>query len=110
MRTERLISLALAGLVAFTASYTAAQEAVGIDIREFAFEPRTLGVAAGMTVRWVNRDDVPHTIFMENRAPGSSGMLAQGASHTFIFRAAGRFTYRCAVHPTMLGEVVVTGP
>jgi len=38
-------------------SWIAAQETVGIDIRDFAFEPRILSVRAGTPVRWVNRDD-----------------------------------------------------
>jgi plastocyanin len=110
MRIGFGVVVAVCVSVMFSAPYTAAQEGVGIDIRDFAFEPRTVGVGAGMTVRWTNRDDVPHNVTMLNRQPGSSGLLGQGASHAFTFRTAGRFTYRCAVHPTMLGEIVVTEP
>ena len=34
---------------------------VRVTIDNFAFSPRTLTVAAGTKVVWVNRDDVPHT-------------------------------------------------
>jgi plastocyanin len=110
MRIVLGVAMVVCAAAALGAPYTAAQEAVGIDIRDFAFEPRTMGVGTGMAVRWLNRDDVPHNVTMLNRQPGSSGTIGPGATHTFTFRAAGRFTYRCAVHPTMLGEVVVTGP
>jgi plastocyanin len=108
------IALGVAGVVcvvvACSALSTDAQEGVGISIRDFAFEPRTMGVGAGTTVRWVNHDDGPHNVTMLNRQPGSSGVIRPGALHTFTFRSAGRFSYRCAMHPTMLGEVVVTDP
>ncbi len=104
--------LAAAGLALFMIgpARIAAQEAVGVDIRDFSFEPHTAAVSAGTAIRWVNRDDIPHQILMEGGRPGSSGTLAPGASHTFVFQEAGRFTYRCGIHPTMLGEIVVTGP
>ena len=88
----------------------AAQEAVGVDIRDFSFVPKDLTVSVGTAVRWVNRDDAPHQIVMDGGRPGGSGTLGQGAEHTFVFREAGRFPYHCGIHPTMLGEVNVTGP
>jgi len=88
----------------------AAQEAVGVDIRDFSFVPKDLMVRVSTAVRWVNRDDAPHRIVMDGGRPGSSGTLGQGAEHTFTFTEAGRFPYHCGIHPTMLGEVNVTGP
>ena len=90
---------------------SAQQPRVVVDMRDFAFEPRDAAIASGIAVRWVNRDEVPHSIVMEGGRPGSSrGTIAPGAEHTFVFREAGRHTYRCGVHPTMLGEVNVSAP
>ena len=105
-----LAAVAACAAVIWLVPFTAAQEGVGIGIRDFAFEPRTMGVASGTTVRWTNYDDGPHNVTMLNRQPGSSGVIGPRGSHAFAFRAAGRFVYRCAVHPTMLGEVLVTEP
>ncbi len=88
----------------------AQQTTVTVDVREFSFEPRELMVPAGATVRWVNRDDSPHSVIMVGNQPGSSrGNIAPGGEHIFVFRQAGKFTYRCGVHPTMLGEITVSG-
>ena len=89
---------------------TAQQSSVVLDIRDFSFEPRELMVPADTTTRWVNRDDFPHAIVMASNPSGSSrGNIAPGGEHTFVFRQPGRFTYRCGVHPTMLGEIFVSG-
>lgn len=83
-----------------------AQQVV-VDIRDFAFEPHEVKVSNGTTVRWVNRDPAPHSIAMEGGRPGNSGQLDPGREHAVTFSEAGRFTYRCGVHPTMLGIIVV---
>src|ERR1700731_2660906 len=35
---------------------------VEVKIDNFSFGPATLTVAAGTTVTWTNRDDIPHTV------------------------------------------------
>lgn len=111
----RIPSLALMACVGFALAMLFsvplfAQQQVVVDIREFAFEPRDTRITAGMSVRWINHDDVPHQVGMEGGRPGSSGLIAPGTSYTFTFGEAGRFTYRCGVHPTMLGLLIVDSP
>ncbi|MGQ0568260.1 MAG: cupredoxin domain-containing protein [Armatimonadota bacterium] len=110
MRIALAVAMVVVSGLAVGLSRIAAQEAVGIDIRDFAFEPRSLSVRAGTAVRWVNRDDASHSIAMDGGRPGSSGTLGMGGEHTFVFREAGRFAYHCGIHPTMLGEVTVAAP
>jgi plastocyanin len=38
----------------------------------------------------------------------ASGTLAQDAAFTRAFPTAGTFAYHCAIHPSMIGTVVVT--
>lgn len=85
----------------------AQQQVVIVDIRDFAFEPRDTRILVDTAVRWINHDDSPHSIAMEGGRPGSSGLIAPMSDYTFTFRDAGMFTYRCAVHPTMLGVLIV---
>ncbi len=80
-----------------------------VAIRDFSFEPHEIKIAPGTAVRWVNQDPSPHAIAMEGGRSGSSGQIAPGQAHTFTFQDAGTFTYRCGVHPTMLG-VLIVGP
>ncbi|MGH2349137.1 MAG: cupredoxin domain-containing protein [bacterium] len=80
-----------------------------VAMRDFSFEPHEVSIAAGTAVRWVNEDQAPHQIAMEGGRPGSSREIAPGQSHTFTFQQPGTYTYRCGIHPTMLG-VVIVGP
>lgn len=109
IRTSASLALfVLAVLLGF--STVGAQQPAVVDMREFSFEPRDTRITAGTAVRWVNHDDVPHNVAMEGGRPGSSGFIAPGKDYTFSFREAGRFTYRCAIHPTMLGIIIVDAP
>jgi plastocyanin len=81
-----------------------------ISIQGFAFTPKTLTVAAGTAVSWVNNDDEPHNIVNADpghprlfRSPGLDG----GDKFTFVFEKPGTYRYICAVHPNMEGTVVV---
>ena len=105
-RTMGLV-VAIAGLILGAAAGTGGQEPVVVEMRDFAFFPRDMIVTAGATVRWVNFDDAPHQIAMTARAPGSSGLIAPGNDYAFTFNQPGQFVYRCGVHPTMLGVVIV---
>ncbi len=71
-----------------------------------AFAPAELNVAVGTTVSWMNNDSVPHTSTSD--VPGwNSGTVAPGGQFSLAFQAAGTFPYHCAIHPGMVGTVVV---
>jgi plastocyanin len=80
---------------------------VTIDMQDYAFEPHTAAVAAGTMVRWLNHDDTPHHVVTEQSKTVDSGLITPGSAFSFTFSAPGRFAYRCAVHPTMLGVIEV---
>jgi plastocyanin len=73
------------------------------------FDPATLSVTAGETVRWFNDDALPHTV---TAADGSwdSGNLPPGASFERHFDAAGTYQYLCRYHQGMIGTIAVTKP
>ena len=71
-----------------------------------AFAPGELNVTAGTTVTWTNTDTVTHT--SKSDAQGwDSGAIAPNGQFSFAFPAAGTFSYHCAIHPGMVGTVVV---
>lgn len=78
----------------------------GIAIVDLAFEPPVLAVPVGTTVRWVNQGVAIHTA---TAFDGSfdSGFLATGDAFERRFDAAGTFEYLCALHPAMVGSIVV---
>ena len=71
-----------------------------------AFMPDDLDVAAGTTVTWTNTDSVAHTSTSD--ATGwDSGTVAPGGRFSFAFQTPGTYRYHCAIHPGMVGTVVV---
>jgi len=83
---------------------TLPQSSASVAIRNFAFTPSALTVAAGTTVTWVNEDSAPHTLKSDSFA---SGKLGRGDSFSFTFRETGAYTYVCGIHPSMKGKIIV---
>jgi plastocyanin len=66
-----------------------AQEAANvITIDNFTFSPKELTVAVGTTVKWVNHDDIPHTVVEKNATFRSKG-LDTDDSYSFTFVSTG---------------------
>ena len=89
----------------------AAQDATTKDTNEitidnFTFTPKELTVAVGTTVKWVNHDDIPHTV-VEKKTTFRSKALDTDDSYSFTFASAGTFDYFCGLHPHMVGKVIV---
>ena len=84
----------------------AAQDPNEVVIDNFTFGPQDLTVAAGTTVKWVNHDDIPHSIVDGNKAFRSKA-LDTDDSFSFTFASAGTFDYFCGLHPHMQGKIIV---
>jgi plastocyanin len=77
-----------------------------VKIDNFSFGPGTVTVAAGTTVVWTNRDDIPHTV-VSTEGVFKSKVLDTDEKFTYTFGKAGTFPYFCSLHPKMTGKVVV---
>lgn len=80
---------------------------VEVRIDNFSFSPQTLTVAPGTTVKWTNRDDIPHTVVSDDKVTFKSKVLDTDESYSFTFTKAGTFDYFCSVHPKMTAKVIV---
>jgi len=99
--------LALGAVAAQEANVVkAAQEANAVMIDNFTFTPPELTVAVGTTVKWLNRDDIPHTVVDKNKAFRSKALDTDDA-YSFTFASAGTFDYFCSLHPHMVGKIIV---
>lgn len=103
----------------------AAETAAGtqIAIEDFAFAPRRETIGVGDTVTWTNGDDILHTVTsgrgQEQGVPGvtkdkeakPTGLFDQEVEFNdtfeFSFDEAGTYAYFCAIHPGMVGTIVV---
>jgi plastocyanin len=83
---------------------TAKEAAVKID--NFSFSPATITVPAGTTVRWTNRDDIPHTVVSDDKVFKSKA-LDTDEDFTYTFSKPGTYSYFCSIHPKMTAKVVV---
>ncbi len=82
-----------------------AQEA-NVSIKEYAYGPAQLTVAAGTKVTWTNHDQVPHTVVEEGKKFRSAA-LDTNDSYSFVLTQPGTYRYFCSLHPKMVGTITV---
>ncbi|MCC6316928.1 MAG: hypothetical protein IT361_04475 [Gemmatimonadaceae bacterium] len=78
-----------------------------MEISGLAFHPAELNVAVGDTVVWVNRDIFPHTATASGASGWDTGTLAEGMSGRVVVSDGAELSYRCSLHPTMQGRLIV---
>jgi len=80
-----------------------------IEVKDFSFKPASATVKAGTTVTWSFADSAAHNIDpVGGTEPKKSPDLKAGATYTFTFAKPGTYNYRCGIHNSMTGTVVVT--
>ena len=77
-----------------------------VFIQGMAFNPSSISVTAGTTIKWTNKDGVAHTV-TSNTNLFNSGSIASGGTFTFTFSTAGTYSYFCSIHPSMVASVTV---
>jgi len=80
---------------------------VEVKIDNFSFAPAVITIPAGTTVRWTNRDDIPHTVVSDDHTTFKSKVLDTDEQFTYTFTKPGTYSYFCSIHPKMTGKVVV---
>jgi plastocyanin len=91
----------------FTPTATPNPNAVPVQILDFVFEPQTLVIGMGQTVRWTNHGISTHSS-VSDTGLWDSGYLSTDQSFEFTFPRPGIYPYHCAVHPTtMTGTIKV---
>jgi plastocyanin len=76
------------------------------EIKQFAFQPKSLEVPTGTTVVWTNGDAIQHSVTASDNS-FDSGFFTQGGTYSHTFEQPGTYAYYCARHGSMLGEVKV---
>jgi plastocyanin len=84
----------------------AAAAAAEVKVDNFSFSPATLTVAAGTTVTWTNRDDIPHNVVSTDKV-FKSKVMDTDEKFSYTFTKPGSYAYFCSIHPHMTGTVVV---
>ncbi|NET67831.1 MAG: plastocyanin [Moorea sp. SIO1G6] len=84
---------------------------MGTDNGQLKFEPSSLTIKAGETVKWVMNNIGPHNVVFED-APSlthKNMLMAKGSSYTSTFDEPGTYSYYCAPHrgAGMGGTIIV---
>lgn len=86
----------------------------------FSPNPKAVSLAGGtsVTIRWINEDitgndyqtgnATAHQITSDNAAFATSPILGGNGTYSISLSSAGTYTYHCAIHPNMVGEIDVT--
>ena len=77
-----------------------------VALKDFVFNPTETTAPVGTEVTWRNEDPADHTVTALDDS-FDSGTLSPGSSFKFRFEQAGRFAYRCEIHPNMEATVKV---
>ena len=88
------------------AATSGATQVARVRIIDFAFRPRSLTIARGTVVRWVNRGNRTHTTTSNTSLWNHT--LAPDETFRRRFRRMGTFAYHCSIHPQMTGTITVT--
>ncbi len=112
--------------VAFLSSPAAAETytvKMGSDKAQLIYDPPSLTINQGDTVRWVNNKVYPHNVVFD-KVPGGDAALAAKLSHKALLTAPkqvvesafvdvppGEYTYYCTPHrgAGMVGKIIVNG-
>lgn len=77
-----------------------------VIVQSNRFTPEQLFVEVGALVTWLNNDPVPHTVTFDDLS-FDRDLPDLGTTTSRTFGTNGTFGYRCKVHPSMRGSVIV---
>ena len=83
-----------------------------VIMQNTSYNPKTLTIAKGDTVTWVNKDSFDHTV--TSGTPGNpsglfdSGNIGPNGTFSYVFTSTGTFLYYCKIHlDKMTGTIIV---
>jgi len=79
---------------------------VAVGVADFSFTPAKVTAAQGGAAQWNFKGPSTHTA-TALMGLFNSGFKSSGTSYSFAFVAAGKYPYRCSIHSSMTGMVVV---
>ncbi len=114
-----LVSTTTNTMPAYAAEKIAADITQGSSSKTIdAFSPNPINLHIGDNVTWTNRDSTPHTVTSGvngrpdgrfDSSPNFNPLMAPGQTFEHTFTEAGGYPYYCALHPNMIGTVIVAG-
>lgn len=82
---------------------------VAVKIVDIDYDPKAETVEKGVTVKWTNTGNLPHTVTKDS-GPGpdfDSGTLQPGDTFEQTFDTPGKVGYLCTIHSGQTGSITV---
>jgi plastocyanin len=92
--------------------YTGVAIAVGeqqthvLEIRNSQFTPAEITVNVGDTIKWINRDIVPHTATADDKS-WDSKLIGSGEEWELVVKTNMSTSYFCTFHPGMKAKIQI---
>lgn len=103
MRREIIILMILLSIF-LAIGCTGEGKTVDVKIENSSFNPDSITISSGDTIKWTNMDSGTHTVVGTDF---SSGDLSSGKSYEHKFTKAGTYNYYCSIDPSMKGVITV---
>jgi len=85
-------------------------KASSVQLEDYRFNPGRITVSTGTKVTFSNAGMQPHNASSSDGGGWDTGLLARGESATVTFNRPGTYSFTCTPHPSMIGQIIVTGP
>ena len=108
MRKFRQFVVAVAATAAVALPANALAATSTVNIFGAVFQPATVTIHVGDSVKWVNKDNARHQIVADN-GTFASPVLKPGKSYSHTFKSGGTFGYKDVLGQVKRGTVVVNG-
>jgi len=112
---RNLLNILLFLLVTSSGSLFAQQTLYNVNVSNFEFDPETLTIQVGDTVRWINSGG-NHSVqgdldtYPENPEGFGNEASSDNWQYDFEFNIEGDYDYRCGIHTgSMFGHIIVEG-
>jgi plastocyanin len=90
-----------------TSSTEPAPIAATVLITDGQFDPRSIEIAVGGSVTWINEDVNPHLIVSATPNVIQSPLIGKAGTYTRTFSSPGEYPYYCTLRNTLKGTVTV---
>ncbi len=80
-----------------------------VKMADYSYGPARITVTAGTKVTFTNNGSQPHNASSSDGGGWDTGLLAKGETATVTFNKPGTYNFICTPHPSMIGQVIVTG-
>ena len=80
-----------------------------VKLADYMFNPARITVRAGTKVAFTNDGGEMHNASSSDAGGWDTGLLAKGQTASITFNRPGIYNFNCSPHPSMIGQIVVTG-